>query len=607
MLDRSLDLRANIKSVDDYNNNPELQVLRKLIHEETGTDLFADACGYVAPAYSGSGYSLEKAMPSHFSVAHHASIRTASPEPGLNRISRSLRTPGQWAAQARDVPSDLSRRSPQEGLREKDLPLPLPDSKALAAAEVHMRRQHYPPRQEYEQKIEECSQTAGSVEKLANVDHEAARQVEETENAITGSWISRLFGLGGFQKSKRKSENELDLQKVETKKNQQKSTNFNFVISNIELSVKTIQDQPKAEEQTNKHWIPEQISKVGVAEEKKGQTVQLPIDRADAQSARSAPSAPSAPKQGVIGSLLNPILNASIKTKEETTKEQDIVRSLGLVLSTKNGEVVFIRALLNSPADALLKVDATKMIENDVLIAIDGDNVYKWPLFKVVDKLSGEKDTVATLHFLRGNQQDGDQPQSLRDSNSQRKFVTLIRGYNENDLPNAKVGSGKGVQANPGFNTKIDADNDFDDFSFLIRQPLLSETQLQNDEGLAVEMNNKLRERERERERELASRHMSKGVEEEMKALNQRVSKRSSLSLGHSMLRPVDCTDEKLKMTKNDDMFLQLKKAAEISREQYRELNKLRSSLKEEAVDKVKEWGDRERRIAQYMGLQKRF
>ena len=77
--------------------------------------------------------------------------------------------------------------------------------------------------------------------------------------------------------------------------------------------------------------------------------------------------------------------------------------------------------------------------------------------------------------------------------------------------------------------------------------------------------------------------------------------------MGHSMLRPVDCTDEKLKMTKNDDMFLQLKKAAEISREQYRELNKLRSSLKEEAVDKVKEWGDRERRIAQYMGLQKRF
>jgi hypothetical protein len=125
------------------------------------------------------------------------------------------------------------------------------------------------------------------------------------------------------------------------------------------------------------------------------------------------------------------------------------VSSLGLVLSAnKDTEVVFVRALPNSPADALLEADAKKMLEGDVLFAVDGENVYKLPMRQLVEKLGGAADTVVTLHFLRGQPKAAGQEQSIQNDKSKRVFVTLIRAdptgkvINEQNDPNKNCESG---------------------------------------------------------------------------------------------------------------------------------------------------------------------
>jgi hypothetical protein len=252
----------------------------------------------------------------------------------------------------------------------------------------------------------------------AAVDDETARQVEVSEQAITSSWLSRLFGLGGFQTDDRKRR----------------------------ASKHPAKAPPKAAPPTRKHehWIPEREFIVNQVE---SQAPELSPPGTPPDVAHAAVEAKQAQQ---TAPALTDMLKAVVPDiLQLSTPEQWIVSSLGLVLSAnKDTEVVFVRALPNSPADALLEADAKKMLEGDVLFAVDGENVYKLPMRQLVEKLGGAADTVVTLHFLRGQPKAAGQEQSIQNDKSKRVFVTLIRAdptgkvINEQNDPNKNCESG---------------------------------------------------------------------------------------------------------------------------------------------------------------------
>ena len=367
-------LRAEARvGVDYYPSNPDLLVLRKLIQEE-----------------------VEHASPEDCSTLPGVgSSFFSAPLPGGTQFSEERRAaPGRWAAEARlhnfrahqqllCAPEASPAAAAAADERRADA------ARFAAQAEV-LERQHYLPPLDFH----DCSR-GGRVEAdppaelQAAVDDETARQVEVSEQAITSSWLSRLFGLGGFQTDDRKRR----------------------------ASKHPAKAPPKAAPPTRKHehWIPEKEFIVNQAESQASGVPGL------------APESPPGTPQPVpaITDMLRAVVPDILQL---STPEQCIVSSLGLVLSAnKDSEVVFVRALPNSPADALLEADAKKMLEGDVLLAVDGEPVYKLPMCQVVEKLGGATDTVATLHFIRGQPKGAGQEQSIQNDKSKRVFVTLIR------------------------------------------------------------------------------------------------------------------------------------------------------------------------------------
>ena len=242
------------------------------------------------------------------------------------------------------------------------------------------------------------------VDVLEDVDYETARQVKLAEQVIASSWLSKLFGLGGFQTDSDKRRQSASAHKVPPKTPQPKTP-----------------AQEPAPLASMRQWM------------QSGQQENAGERKVSEDSQRIITAVQLAHQPPALTGMLNGLKEMVPQILEPSSKEQGIVSSLGLVLSiNSDNEVVFVRALANSPADVLLDTDPTKMQENDVLFAVDGDPIYKWSLAKVVDKLAGPKDTVANLHLLRSNIEGADQKQSSKKGQSKRVFVTLIR-VNAND------------------------------------------------------------------------------------------------------------------------------------------------------------------------------
>ena len=261
--------------------------------------------------------------------------------------------------------------------------------RARSAASVEdLRRQQYSPPQDFHDFSRGGRDQTQSGAALENVDYETARQVEVAEEAIASSWLSRLFGFGGFH----------------TKHLVSKS-------SSKQVPAPTT---PPVRPSVN-HWIPE--TNVERKDEEGKERSALPeLQSSLAQQASSVARG--------LSTLVPDILQASATE----SPEQGIVSCLGLVLRTNpDKEVIFVKALPNTPASALLIADETKMLQGDVIFAVDGEPVYKMPMNEVVGKLNGATDTVANLHFLRGNPEGSDQEQSIKEGKSRRVFATLIR------------------------------------------------------------------------------------------------------------------------------------------------------------------------------------
>jgi len=498
----SLDhLRTEVKGNNCSSSNADLLILRKLIQEEN-CSLDQENLDH-----TGSGYFRAPTVPDRFSV---------------NRIG----APGHWAAEARRHTFRESQPSVEEyGFRGDLPPMPLPDAAAVAAAderrvqaaaavaaeEARKCTQYSPPQDFDDYSKGGRGPVSPPVEVLADVDYETARQVEVAEQSIASSWLSRLFGLGAFH------------------------TDIDKRILSKPGTQTPPPKTPLAPPVSKQHWIPEQSQQQKVA------------DVAAVARANQTPT--------ITGMLngLNAIVPENLKP---STKEQGIVSSLGLVLGiNRDKEVVFVRALPNSPADALLDTDETKLQEKDVLFAVDGDPVYKWPLAKVVNKLAGPKDTVANLHLLRGNPEGADQEKSIKDGRSKRVFVTLIRD-DANDQDPSTIPPPDGTQAGEKNSRHYTEAFDFDCYfqveeeakasARLGRQPLLSELQLQRGEGLPVQNADEqppsfgVGTRGKTNATLCAKGAMSNEIDEEMKALKDRLSAKTRLSLGHSMLRPVE-------------------------------------------------------------------
>jgi hypothetical protein len=360
-------LRAEARvGVDYYASNPDLLVLRKLIQEEV-ENASPEDCS-TPPGVGSSFFSAP--LPGRFSEDRRAA-------------------PGRWAAEARLY-----------NFRAHQQLLCAPEASPAAAAAADERqvqarfeaealqRQHYSPPLDFHDYSRGGRVEADLPAELqAAVDDETARQVEVSEQAITSSWLSRLFGLGGFQTDDRKRR----------------------------ASKHPAKAPPKAAPPTRKHehWIPE--NEFNQAE---SQASGVPGQGPEFQPGTLQPVP-------AITDMLRAVVPDILQL---STPEQWIVSSLGLVLSAnKDSEVVFVRALPNSPADALLEADAKKMLEGDVLLAVDGEPVYKLPMCQVVEKLGGATDTVVTLHFIRGQHKGAGQEQSIQNDKSKRVFVTLIR------------------------------------------------------------------------------------------------------------------------------------------------------------------------------------
>ena len=269
----------------------------------------------------------------------------------------------------------------------------------------HVRHEKLAPQDFNDYSKGVCRGSVGpKVDVLEDVDYETARQVKVAEQVIASSWLSKLFGLGGFQTDSDKRRQSVSAQKVPLKTPQPNTP--------------ALEPAPRA---SIRHWM--QTGQQENAGERKVSEDSQHIITA-VQLAHHPPA---------LTGMLNGLKAIVPQILKPSSKEQGIISSLGLVLSiNSDNEVVFVRALPNSPADALLDTDATKMQENDVLFAVDGDPIYKWSLAKVVDKLAGPKDTVANLHLLRSNIEGADQEQRSKKGQSKRVFVTLIR-VNAND------------------------------------------------------------------------------------------------------------------------------------------------------------------------------
>jgi hypothetical protein len=319
-------------------------------------------------------------------------------------------------------------------------PQPLPDAAAAAAAderrahaarraaeaEALKRQQYSPPLDFHDYSKGGREEAEPPVELLTDVDYETARQVEVSEQAIASSWLSRLFGLGGFQTDDRKRR----------------------------VSKPAPKEPAKAAPPFHKreHWIPEEEATCKEATAPAG-------DAHAAVQPQQAPQ-PSTTITDMLSAVVPDIL-------QPFTSEQGIVSSLGLVLSTnKDKEVVFLRALPNSPADALLEADEGKILEGDVLFAVDGDPVYTLPLPEVVDKLGGAADTVATLHFLRSQPESAGKEESIKDEKRNRVFVTLIRAdpadkiNRKHDTPDNEVPAPSRDRAAGMFDFGIEVENE---------------------------------------------------------------------------------------------------------------------------------------------------
>ena len=159
------------------------------------------------------------------------------------------------------------------------------------------------------------------------------------------------------------------------------------------------------------------------------------------------------------------------------------------------------------------------------------------------------------------------------------------------------------------------------------RAPLLSELRLQKPEapkrvGVPVEINGNQpslghhdSKDNHERKKNERGDGVSEEIDEELSALKERLSARATLSLGHSMLRTIDRSLDPMETCKHiqnhEEIGLQLQCAAEDARQKYRRSIKTQHTLNEEAVGRVKhfaqDWGDRERRIGEYLGIYARF
>jgi hypothetical protein len=326
----------------DYRMNPELIALRSLIHEEVLSNRYADDdLAYTSIGLDG-GHLRTPAESSRISVDR-------------------LYAPGDWAAEARRSigKSTFSTAHPSSTL--------VPHESALPTR--GLQQAPYPYRDE------------------PTVDAETARQIESAEQQISSSWISRIFGVGGFRTDEHKRQLSKPLPKAHPPKT-----------------------PPLQSDAARQHWIPEE-SIVSRQPEQKTDAQQV------SQSADENVSATVKMLTAFVPEILKP-----------ASKEQGIVSSLGLVLSTnRDKEVIFVGTVTGSPADMIVKADSTRMLENDVLFAVDGEPVYKWDLGKVITKLDGPPETVVNLHFLRGNPDGADQEESIKKGKCKRTFVTIIR------------------------------------------------------------------------------------------------------------------------------------------------------------------------------------
>ena len=383
---------------------------------------------------------------------------------------------------------------------------------------------------------------------------DVTQQVEAAEGTIASSWLSRLFSLGGFRTQERSRSSPLS-------------------------------------EPLESAWIPEHAD-AAAAE-------QGP-DHADRM--RRDPAIQAEPSHSTV--------------TNEAEHRQGIASSLGLVLRTNaDNEVVFCRALVDSPANALLETEEGRLQEDDVLFALDGEPIYKLPLSKVLEKLAGEDDTVAALHFLRGNPAGADQEQSIKEGKCRRTFITLIRKAPacsaDSELQSVGNSPPNPQSRNRAFDFCVEAEELATDR--LGRQPLLSELHVQprmKIDGGDAEQNLGCRSA---RFSQYVGGKTKTEIDVEVEALMARVSNTSRLSLGHTMLRKIEkdvdpMTSARIASLRDDeDVALRLKRAAEDARQQHRSLREAQNALKSEAVGKVRdfasEWGDRERRIGAYLGL----
>ena len=384
---------------------------------------------------------------------------------------------------------------------------------------------------------------------LVGGDRLPSKQREAAKQPAATSWLSLLFGLGGFG-------------------GDAADAAPSIVPQPAPRQPRTPAEPPG----TELHWIPED----SVAKE----DVQRPAphdethagDEAISSSLRSRPDALQPPVPG-----------------------QSVVDSLGLILGTnQKQEVFFISALPGSPADALTQADRTKLLEGDVLFAIDGEKVLGMPISHVVSKLAGPGESVANLHFLRGDTACADQEPQGGNPACKRTFVALIRevgrGCQDANLNASANRSGSGGLYNVFDGERKPAE---------VRSGQQRHDARHTGKGSRPGMHNGAK--------------MSEDMDAELKALKARLSTKTRLSLGHSMLRRIENSVDSHEMhrllaTRHDeDVTHQLQSASELARQRYKDAVHARKSLQKEAVGKVREYAkeakDRERRVGEYLGL----
>ena len=274
---------------------------------------------------------------------------------------------------------------------------------------------------------------------------------------------------------------------------------------------------------------------------------------------------------------------------------QSVVDSLGLILGTnQKQEVFFISALPGSPADALTQADEAKLQEGDVLFAIDGEKVLGMPITHVVSKLAGPAESVANLHFLRGDTACADQEPQGGNPACKRTFVALIREVGRG-CQDANLNASANRSESGGLYNVFDGERKPAE----VRSGRQRHDARHTGEGSRPGMHNGAK--------------MSEEMDAELKALKARLSTKTRLSLGHSMLRRIENSVDSHEMhrllaTRHDeDVTHQLQSASELARQRYKDAVLARKSLQKQAVGKVREYAkeakDRERRVGEYLGL----